>query len=147
MTSNTSDSMTKDQALALATCMLAVAHVDGVRPEELALIRRFHVESADLGLPAFDALVAARTDPLPLLSALKPDIAFAEQLVSLCIMTGYADGDFSEAERALVTSLAERVGLAGDAYAAVHQHVKDSLIGSLSHLPDAASVAALVKTL
>jgi uncharacterized tellurite resistance protein B-like protein len=147
MTSNTSDSMTKDQALALVTCMLAIAHVDGVRPEELALIRRFHEESSDLGLPAFDALVAAPADPLPLLSALKVDAAFAEQLVSMCIMTGYADGDFSEAERVRVGALAARVGIEGDAFAALHQSVKDSLIGSLAHLPDAASVAALVKPL
>ncbi len=147
MTSNVPDTMTREQALALVTCMLSTAHVDGIHPQELALIRRFHEDSSDLKLPDFDGLVAAPGDPLPLLAGLGGDAGFAEQLVLLCIMTGYADGDFSETERTHVAALAAKVGIDAARFAELHQGVKDSLIQSLSHLPDAASVAALVKTL
>jgi uncharacterized tellurite resistance protein B-like protein len=147
MTPNAPDTMTREQALALIGCMLSTAHVDGMHPQELALIRRFHDESSDLGLPAFDTLAAAPADASAQLAGISADRAFAEQLVMLCIMTGYADGDFSEAERTHVAGLAARIGIDAGHFAQLHQGVKDSLIQSLSHLPDAASVAALVKTL
>lgn len=147
MTPNVPDTMTREQALALIGCMLSTAHVDGMHPQELALIRRFHDESSDLGLPPFDSLVAAPADAAAQLAGVGADPAFAEQLVMLSIMTGYADGDFSEAERTHVAGLAARIGIDAERFAQLHQGVKDSLIQSLSHLPDAASVAALVKTL
>jgi len=147
MTPNVPDTMTRAQALALIGCMLSTAHVDGVHPGELALIRRFHEESADLDLPDFDSLVAAPAQPAVSLAQIGGDAGFAEQLVMLCLMTGYADGEFSESERAHVAAIAAGVGVEAARFAELHQGVKDSLIQSLSHLPDAASVAALVKTL
>src|SRR4051794_20683882 len=130
MNPNVPDTMTRAQALALIGCMLSTAHVDGVHPGELALIRRFHDESADLGLPDFDTLVAAPAEAAVSLAGIGADAGFAEQLVMLSIMTGYADGDFSETERAHVAGLAAQVGVDADRFAELHQGVKDSLIQS-----------------
>lgn len=145
------DPMPRSQVIALVECMLSTAHVDGVQPKELALIRGFYEEQRQPDMPEFDALMsAAGKDPglLPGVSSdVGSDMEFAEQLLLMCLMTGYADGHFSDAERSHVLGLAQQVGVSAERLAELHLQVKDSLIASLAHLPDAESVAALAKTL
>lgn len=141
------NSMPRPQVIALVECMLSTARVDGVHPQEVALIRRFYEEQRKPDMPAFDDVVAAAGKDPNLLPAVGRDSGFAEQLVLMCLMTGYADGQLSDAERKHVLGLAQQAGVAAERVDALQLQVKDSLIASLAHLPDAESVAALAKTL
>lgn len=147
MTDAPNDVMTKLQVMALVDSMLSTARVDGVHPQEVALIRTFYDEQRQPGMSAFDA-VAAAVGPAPALPReLANDPGFAEQLVLMCLMTGYADGRLSEAEHQHVLTLAQQLGVAGPRVAELLVQVKDTLIASLAHLPEPESVAALAKSL
>jgi tellurite resistance protein len=132
------------QLAALVECMLSTARVDGLHPQEEALIRKFYDEQRQPGMPAYEAVAAAGGQPL---KALSGDAAFAEQLVLMCLMAGYADGRLTDAERNHVAGLATQLALSPARLGELHVQVKDSLIGSLAHLPEPESVAALAKTL
>jgi hypothetical protein len=142
------DALTHDQVLALTACMLSTAQVDGVQPKELALIQNFYDGCGVTGLPPFASIgQVAGTDQTLAKAAATGDTDFAEQLVLLCLATGYADGALSAAERSHVNQLAASAGVADVRVAQLLQQVKDSLLGALSHLPDAQSVALLAKEL
>lgn len=147
MSTPSNDTMTPAQVTALVAGMLAVAHVDGVQPAEEQLIRTFYEQSAAPGMPKFDQVGHTHAQVNQLLAAAGGGADFTEQLVLMCFMTAYADGHMSDGERALVLDLAKQAGVAEARADELLQQVKDSLIGSLAHLPDAESVAALSKTL
>jgi hypothetical protein len=139
--------MTQAQVMALVDSMLSTARIDGVQPQELALIRKFYEEQQQSGMPAFDAVLGAGGKNAAPLSALAADAGFAEQLVLMCLMTAYADGKLSQAEHQHVLALAQQLGVSPGRCAELLLQVKDSLIASLAHLPDPESVAALAKSL
>ena len=141
------DAMPTPQLMALVECMLSTAHIDGVHPQEVALIRKFYDEQRQPGMPAFDAVVAAAGQDTGLLVKVGGDTEFAEQLLLMCLMTGYADGRLSEAEHGHVLGIAQQLGVAAPRLGEMLIQVKDSLIASLAHLPEPESVAALAKTL
>ena len=147
MSTPSNDTMTPAQVTALVAGMLAVAHVDGVQPAEEQLIRTFYEQSAAPGMPQFDQVGHTHAQVNQLLTAAGGGADFAEQLVLMCFMTAYADGHMSDGERALVLDLAKQAGVAEGRADELLQQVKDTLIGSLAHLPDDESVAALSKTL
>ena len=135
------------QVQALAASMLSVARVDGMQPQEDQLIRAFYVGEARPGLPPYADLPQDEAGVDRLLAAAGKDPAYAEQLVMMCLMTAYADGRCSDAERQKVQHLAQQAGVDSAQLAELQTQVKDTLIGSLAHLPDSAGVAALVKDL
>jgi tellurite resistance protein len=141
-----SEAFSKEQLLALVESMLSTARVDGVHPKEEALIRAFYEEQRVSGMPTFEKVATADKAAKPL-KGLAGDAGFAEQLLLMCLMAGYADGKFSEAEGSHVGRLAAQLGVSATRLDELHLQVKDSLIGSLARLPDAESVAALAKTL
>jgi anti-sigma factor RsiW len=71
----------------------------------------------------------------------------ADTVVLMCLMTGYADGRLSAEERALVQSFATALSVDAARFEALLGQVRDELIGALSHLPDAESVANVVREL
>jgi uncharacterized membrane protein YebE (DUF533 family) len=141
------DNLAPAQVNALVASMLAVAHVDGIHAHELALIRKFYEESAGADAPPFSTVEGIHGQAAELLKAAGGGADFAEQLVLMCLMAGYADGHLSEGERAVVDQLAHGAGVSAEKVEELLQQVKDTLIGSLAHLPDAQSVADLAKTL
>jgi tellurite resistance protein len=145
MSTQQNGALSKEQVTALVVCMMATAKIDGLQPKEQSLIESFYAESKMPGLPAFDSLVA--TEAATALAAVRGDAAFAEQIILMCLMAGYADGALSGAERAHVVSIAKQLGVSDAQFDALLLQVKDSLIGSLAHLPVSESVAALVKEL
>ncbi len=142
-----SQAFSNEQLIALVESMLSTARVDGVHPKEEALIRTFYEEQRLPDMPAYEGVEAAADKGSKQLAALRGDVGFAEQLVLMCLMAGYADGKFSEAERGHVAQLAGQLSVPPARMGELHLQVKDSLIGSLARLPDAQSVAALAKTL
>jgi tellurite resistance protein len=145
MSTQQNGAFSKEQVTALVGCMMATAKIDGLQPKEQALIESFYAESKMPGLPTFDSLVAG--DAMASLAAVRGDVAFAEQLVLMCLMAGYADGALSEKERAYVVSIAKPLSVSEARFEELLLQVKDSLIGSLAHLPVSESVAALAKEL
>ncbi len=145
MSTQQNGALSKDQVAALVACMMATAKIDGLQPKEKALIESFYVESQMPGLPTFESLAIA--DATALLAAVRGDAAFSEQLVLMCLMTGYADGALSANERAYVVSTSKVLNVSAPRFEELLLQVKDSLIGSLAHLPVSESVAALVKEL
>lgn len=145
--STNENTLTPAQVTALVATMLAVAHIDGVQPAEEALIRKFYSESASAGMPAFDQVGHTHAQANELLAKAGGGADFTEQVVLMCFMTGYADGHLSDSERQFVFDLAKHAGVAEARANELLQQVKDTLIGSLAHLPDAESVAALSKSL
>ena len=136
---------TAPQLTALVQGMLSTARIDGLHPKEELLIRAFYDAQFEAGMPDYDAVAAGAGAPLP--AAVAGDAGFAEQLVLMCLMAGYADGRLSDAERNHVAVIAQQAGVGEVELAELQLQVKDSLIGSLAHLPDSESVAALAKTL
>lgn len=141
------DRMPPAQTLALVECMIATAQIDGVQPRELTLLRSFYETQWESGMPSFELVLATAGREAGLLASVKGDAPFADQLVMMCLVTGYADGKLTEAERLHVLDIARQLGVGEAQFGQLHQQVKDSLIGSLAHLPDAESVAALAKNL
>lgn len=122
--------------------MLEVAHAGGeLHPAELSLIRSFW-ESAEPALPAFDANNTEAFSP-----ALFTEQSHKLLLLDLCVACAFADGNYSSEEKQVTASVAEQLGLSAQVLAERTADVRASFLGSLSHLPDAQSVAALAQHL
>lgn len=136
------------QVIQLTQAMLSVALVDGIHPAEAALIGQFYESSRSADMPS-TAAVLARPDASPFDAAQFAGVpaAFADTVVLMCLMTAYADGHLSASERACVQTLASTMGVDAARFEAHLSQVRDELVGALSHLPDAASVAAVVREL
>ena len=139
-----------DTEVGIATrAMLRVAHTDGIHPAEIALIRQFYeggIETA--GLPLFDDILADCAGGSGHIDAARfIENGNRELLMTLCILTAYADGHCSAQEQAVLQGLAADMGLEPARLEALQAVVKDQLLASLAHLPDAASVAAVAREL
>lgn len=134
------------QVTQLTRAMLSVARVDGIQPAEAALIGQFYESSRDGDMPTTTAVLsdASAFDAATLAGSPAP---VAETVVLMCLMTGYADGHLSAGERSAVTSIATALGVSAARFEELLGQVRDELIGALSHLPDAASVATVVREL
>lgn len=138
--------LTPSQITQLTLAMLEVAAVDGMHPAEAALIGQFYEGSRTEDMPSTAAFMTNAEVQVLDAAALKgssPD--FADTVVLMCLMTAHADGNFSSAERDHVQALAAQMGVDAPRFDAHLEHVRDDLIGALSHLPDAGSVAAVAK--
>lgn len=136
------------QVTLLTQAMLSVALVDGIHPAEAALIGQFYETSRSADMPTTSAMMASPEAQAFNIAALKGSPAeFADTVVLMCLMTAYADGQLSAAERSHVQAIATTLGL-DDAHFEAHlAQVRDELVGAISHLPDAGSVAVVVKEL
>ena len=125
------------EALQLAKAMVAVARVDGFNPAEEVLIRQFYESTRTDSMSTTNEFIKASSGALTsdedLTLALKGcSPAFAETLVMMCFMAGYADGRLSDGELLLITKIATAAGIDGDALAACRAQVQDALLGSLA---------------
>ncbi len=136
------------QVTLLTQAMLSVALVDGISPAEAALIGQFYESSRSADMPSTSAVMASpQAHPFDPKALAGSPAAFADTVVLMCLMTGYADGELSAAERSHVQSIAGALGVDAQHFEAHLAQVRDELVGAISHLPDAGSVAAVVKEL
>ena len=137
-----------EQVVQLTHAMLSVASVDGIQPAKAALIGQFYESARNAGMPATTTLLASPNALQFDATALAGSSAeFADTVVLMCLMTAYADGHLSAAEREHVQALATALGLDAARFETHLARVRDDLVGALSHLPDAGSVAAVVREL
>ncbi|MDD5028241.1 MAG: TerB family tellurite resistance protein [Rhodoferax sp.] len=140
--------LTPAQVTQLTKAMLSVALVDGIHPAEAALIGQFYESSRSPDMPTTSSVMASPDDRSFDINTLAGSpAAFADTLVLMCLMTAYADGQLSPAEKNHVQSMAGTLGVDAQRFEAHLAHVRDELVGALSHLPDAGSVAVVVKEL
>lgn len=134
------------QVVQLTHSMLSVAMVDGLNQAETELIRAFYESARGEGMPVTDDMMESlATAPMNVneLAGCSPD--FADTVVLMSIMTSYADGILSEAERNQIKSIASALGMHDEQLATHLAHVQNDLIGALSHLPDSESVANIFR--
>ncbi len=136
------------QVTQLTKAMLAVATVDGIQPAEAALIGQFYEASRSADMPTTANLMASpETRQFNTADLAGSPSEFADTAVLMCLMTAYADGHLSQAERDYVQTIATSLGVDAGRFDALMAQVRDDLVGALSHLPDAGSVAVVVKEL
>ena len=140
--------MTGAELVIASKAMLKVAQVDGINPAEVDLIKAFYAGGPEAATgPSFDALLEAAAGELDVDASAFPSAGNRELLVSLCIITAYADGVLSKGELALVRALAAKLNVAPSRVDEILDGIKDQLLAKLSHLPDAASVAKVAREL
>ncbi len=140
--------LSQEQVIALTNAMISVATVDGLQPAEAALIGQFYESSRSAAMPATATLIAGAASHRFDASQLDGSTAeFADTLVLMCLMTAYADGRLSDGERQQVGAIAGALGMDAARLDSHLARVRDDLLGALSHLPDAGSVAAVVREL
>ena len=133
------------QILHVTRAMLAVATVDGIHSAEAALIGQFYESSRSPDMPPAPTVLArSETEPFKTSELEGSSAEFADTVVLMCLMAAYADGQMTRAERAMVDEIATVLGMEPRRVEAHLAKVRDQLIGALSHLPDAGSVAAVV---
>jgi tellurite resistance protein len=136
------------QVTQLTKAMLSVALVDGIHPAEAALIGQFYESSRTPDMPDTGTVLATPADRALDVTALKgSNPALADTVVLMCLMTAYADGQLSPAERAHIQDIATTLAVDAARFESHLAQVRDSLVGALSHLPDAGSVAKVVQEL
>jgi tellurite resistance protein len=136
------------QVTQLTKAMLSVANIDGIQPAEAALIGQFFETSRTADMPTTAALMASpEARQFNAADLAGSPAEFADTAVLMCLMTAYADGQLSAAERTYVQSIATSLGVDAGRFDALLAQVRDELVGALSHLPDAGSVAVVVKEL
>ncbi len=136
------------QVTQLTKAMLSVANIDGIQPAEAALIGQFYEASRNADMPTTATLMASpEASKFSAADLAGSPAEFADTAVLMCLMAAYADGHLSPAERAYVQSIATNLGVDATRFEALLAQVRDELVGALSHLPDAGSVAVVVKEL
>lgn len=136
------------QVVQLTRAMLSVALIDGIQPAEAALIGQFYEGSRTADMPTTAAILAsqdAKAFDADSLAGVPSDVA--DTVVMMCLMTAYADGALSHAEREHVQRCASAMGVDATRFEAHLAQVRDELVGAISHLPDAGSVAVVVREL
>ena len=140
--------LSSTQVIQLTKAMLSVASIDGIAPAEAAVLGQFSESARSADMPATAALMATTdTRQFDAFEWAGCSEALADTVVLMCLMTAYADGSLSAAELAYVRSIATQLNMDTAYFDALLAQVRDELIGALSHLPDAGSVAAVVKEL
>lgn len=143
--------LTPTQVTLLTKTMLSVAMVDGIHPAEASLIGQFYETSRSADMPSTSSVMASpETQTFDLASLTENYVYstdFADTVVLMCLMTAYADGGLSQAERDHIQAIATKMGVDQQRLDGHLAQVRDELVGALSHLPDAGSVAAVMKEL
>lgn len=140
--------LSPQQIMHITQAMLSVAYIDELHPAEAALIGQFYETSRNSDMPTTANFLANPQSRVFDASTLAGSpAAFADTVVLMCLMTAYADGHLSAKERTHVQGIATALGVDAARFDAHLAQVRDQLMAALSHLPDAASVAKVVRDL
>ncbi len=140
--------LSPQQVIQITKAMLSVAYIDELHPAEAALIGQFYETSRNSDMPTtanFLANPQSRVFDANTLTGSTTE--FADTVVLMCLMTGYADGHLSAKERTHVQGIATALGVDAARFDTHLAQVRDQLMAALSHLPDAGSVAKVVRDL
>ncbi len=129
--------VTDGQAQAMGRAMLAVARADGTAdPRELSLIEEL------------SPVDASATDPVPAeLAAAFPETAGRELLLSSALLVALVDGDYSDAEKAVVAAYAEAFEVPSGRLEELASSVKAFLMAPLLPLANTSAVVEVSRKL
>lgn len=135
-----------DQAVDLIRGMLAVATVDGIKPEESALIDAF-ADACRQDSPQFPSNEALKSAPFdPRLAAAHVDDELTKALfVHTLAVVGYADGHYSEQEQAKVREIALALGLSPEVTRAIEDEARETVLAPLMRLENTDSVRDVLR--
>jgi len=125
--------LTFDQVKVLTHALFAVAKVDGVHDNEMALIRGFYESCARAGDPPLEDVAGGPFDIESAKAQFESDEAKKLFLKSL-ILLAFADGKYATVEDELIRQYAEAMGISGEAVDNLHESTKEYLLASLSHV-------------
>ncbi len=125
------------QAELIGRAMLAVARADGsADSREVALIEE--LAPVDTAAPA--------PAPAELASAF-PEVAARDLVLKSTLLVALVDGEYTDAEKAVVASYAEAFGVPADRLEELASSVKAFLMGPLLHLSNTSAVAEVSRKL
>lgn len=135
-----------EQVKVLTHALVALARVDGVHDNEMALVREFYDTCARHGDPRLEDVVKGPFDPARAKEAFgTPELA--KLFVKSLILLAFADGTYAAEEDALIREYAAALGLDGATVDALHQSTKDFLIGELAHVKNVEALAGVLSKL
>ncbi|MCA9551932.1 MAG: TerB family tellurite resistance protein [Myxococcales bacterium] len=122
-----------EQVKVLTHALFAVARVDGVHDNEMALIREFYESCARKGDPRLEDIAGGAfsvDDAKPLF-----DTPEAKQLfIKSLILLAFADGQYAVVEDDLIREYGAALGLSKEELDNLHEATKEYLLSSLAHI-------------
>lgn len=125
--------LTFDQVKVLTHALYAVAKVDGVHDNEMALIRGFYESCARTGDPDLADVAGGPFEIDSAKAVFETDEAKKLFLKSL-ILLAFADGKYATVEDDLIREYAEALGVSGEQVDNLHEATKEYLLASLAHV-------------
>jgi hypothetical protein len=122
-----------EQVKVLTHALFAVARVDGVHDNEMALIREFYESCARKGDPRLEDVAGAPFD----IAAAKPlfETDEAKQLfIKSLILLAFADGQYAVVEDNLIRQYGAALGLSKETLDNLHEATKEYLLSALAHI-------------
>jgi len=118
----------------LTHAMMALARVDGVHDNEMALVRNFYESCARSGDPSLEEIAGGEFDPEQAKLRFSDDDKKRAIFVKSLILMAYADGRYADKERAMVETMAETVGVSSEELERLREATVDFMMGGLSHI-------------
>ena len=125
--------LTFDQVKVLTHALFAVAKVDGVHDNEMALIREFYESCSRAGDPELSDVAGGAFDisaAVPLFESPEAKKLFLKSLILLA----FADGKYATVEDELIREYAEAMGISGEEVDNLHEATKEYLLAALAHV-------------
>lgn len=140
------EELTFEHVKALTHALVAVARVDGVHDNEMALVREFYDSCARAGDPRLEDVAGGPPSP-ETAKALFDTPELAKLFVKSLILLAFADGTYARPEDALIREYATALGLGAAEVDALHASTKDFLIGSLAHIKNTEALRDVLRRL
>lgn len=125
--------LTFDHVKVLTHALFAVAKVDGVHDNEMALIREFYESCTRAGDPPLADIAGGKFDIESAKALFDTDEAKQLFLKSL-ILLAFADGKFATVEDEIIREYAEALGVSGEQVDNLHEATKEYLLSALAHI-------------
>lgn len=138
--------ITFEQVQVLTHALVALARVDGVHDNEMALVRDFYGSCARAGDPRLEDVVKGPFEPARAKACFdSPELA--QLFVKSLVLLAFADGQYAKEEDTLIREYAAEVGVDGEGVDRLLESTKDFLIGSLAHLRNAEALTGVMAKL
>ena len=126
--------------------MYAVAQCDGVHPTELVLLKEFYegCRASVEGLASFDEVVEGEVEVAAMRDILD-STALREMFLKSCLLLAFADGVFSDCERAKLRDFASALDVDDERRAQLEDEVRDHLLKQIAHLQNLDALREVAK--
>lgn len=122
-----------EQVKALTHAMMAVARVDGVHDNEMALVRGFYEGCSRQGDPSLDEVCAGPFD-MAAKKALFASPELGQMFIKSLILLAFADGQCTKPEDEAIRAYGATLGLSTAAIDQLFEATKEFLMGGLAHV-------------